>query len=183
MKRIYFLGFLLSLLATAVPAPSAQARTPLTYRMARSIRRVEPDWRYSGGWCTCPPRVRGQVWRDIGIWERDDKQGHRETVKVEIFKAASSEESADWMRRFGSVGPNGSCQTERFQFGDEAYLLKCSTTLKSIFDYERILNYRRGRYIVQVQGGSQEIVERFAKYAIRRLPAGQQIGATKPMRG
>jgi hypothetical protein len=110
------------------------------------------------------------VWRDIGVWEREDKQGHRETVKVEIAKAGSSEESAEWMRLFGGGNPSGSCQTERFQLGDEAYLLKCPTTFKSIFNYERILNYRKGRFIVQVQGGSQEIVERFARYAIMRLP-------------
>jgi hypothetical protein len=164
-KRMYILGLLLSLSTSAVSPLSGQARIPLTNKIARAIRRVEPGWRYNYGWCTCPPSVPGQVWRDIGHWERKDKQGHAEAVNVWIIKAASSEESAEWMRRYAGGGANGSCQIESYQLGDEGYLFKCPTTYKSI------LNYRKGRFLVQVRGDSQEIVERFGRYVVMRLPA------------
>ena len=165
MKRMHILAFLLFLSMSVATPLSAQNRTPLTTIMARSIRRVEPDWRYTYGWCTCPPTVPGQVWRDIGTWERKDRDGNRESVDVWIVKASSSEESADWIHRFGRGGSEGRCQIENYQLGDEAYLLKCPAT------YKIILNYRKDRFIVQVRSDSQKVVERFARYAVMRLPA------------
>jgi hypothetical protein len=165
MKRMYILGFLLLFPMPFAMPLSAQARTPLTTKMARAIRRMEPGWHYSYAWCTCPPTVRGQVWRDIGAWERKDKYGHREFVDVRIVRAASPEESAEWIDRFAHGISHGSCQMESYQLGNEAYLLKCPATYKSI------LNYRKGRFLVQVRGDSQKIVERFGNYAVMRLPA------------
>jgi len=133
--------------------------------MARAVRKFEPTWTYVSGWCTCPPTVPGQVWRDIGTRDRKDKQGRREFVNVEIVKAASTGETADWMRHFGRGSGSGSCSVESYQLGDEAYLFKCPRSFKSI------LNYRKGRFLVRVDGDSQTVVERFAKYAALRLPA------------
>jgi hypothetical protein len=159
------LGFLLLLSVSAAMSLSAQDRIPLTNTIARAIRRTEPGWRYTYGWCTCPPAVRGQMWRDIGHWERKDKYGRSESVEVWIVKAASSDESAEYIDRFAHGISHGSCQMQTYQLGDEAYLLKCPATHKSI------LNYRKGRFIVEVRGDSQEIVERLGNYAVMRLPA------------
>src|SRR5713226_3898425 len=169
MKRMHILGFLLLLSVSAAMPLSAQDRTPLTNTIARAIRRTEPGWRYTYGWCTCPPTVRGQVWRDIGHWERKDKYGRSESVEVWIVKAASSDESAEYIDRFAHGISHGSCQMETYPLGDEAYLLKCPATYKSI------LNYRKGRFIVEVRGDSQEIVERFGNYAVMRLPASKSL--------
>ena len=141
-----------------------QDRTPFTTTMARSIRRMEPGWRYTYGWCTCPPTVPGQVWRDIGTWERKDKEGRGESVEVWIVKAASPKESEDWMQRVGRGGSQESCVVEAYKLGDEAYLLHCPKT------YKNILNLRKGRFIVHVRSDSQELVERFARYVVMRLP-------------
>ena len=164
MKRMHILAFLLLLSMSFATPLSAQIRTPLTTIMARAVRRMEPGWRYSYGWCTCPPTVRGQVWRDIGTWERKDRYGQREFVDVWIVKAASAAETTEWIDRFARGISHGSCQIESYQLGDEAYLFRCPATFKSM------LNYRKGRFLVQVRGDSQEIVERFGKYAIMRLP-------------
>ena len=88
-------------------------------------------------------------------------------MNVEIVKAASIEEAAEWMRHFGGGGGSltGSCQVESYQLRDEAYLFKCSRSFKSI------LNVRKGCFLVRVDGDSQTIVERFAKYVAMRLPA------------
>jgi hypothetical protein len=165
MKRAIFGVCLLLLSASVFADLVAQSRTPVTTTMARTIRRFEPTWRYVGGWCTCPPTVPEQVWRDNGTWDRKDKHGRREFVNVEIVKAGSVEETADWMRHYGGGSGSGSCLVESYHLGDEAYLFKCSRSFKSI------LNYRKGRFLVRVDGDSQTIVERFAKYAVLRLPA------------
>ena len=135
--------------------------------MARNVKRLEPTWRYHSGSCTCPPKVPGQVWRDVATWERKDKRGRRQFVNVEIVKAASTEETAEWMHHFGGGrgGFSGSCRVESYQLGDEAYLFKCSRSFKSQ------LNYRKGRFLITVDGDSQTLVERFAKYTLHVLPA------------
>ena len=165
MKRACFVTLLPLLLGSVSAQLVAQSRTPVTTTIARSIRRLDPTWRYIPGWCTCPPTVPGQVWRDNGTWERTDKHDRREFVDVEIVKAASTQEAADWMRQYGGGSGSSSCLVERHQLGDEAYLFKCPRSYKSI------LNYRKGRFLVRVNGDSQTVVERFAKYTAMRLPA------------
>jgi len=134
--------------------------------MARAIKRVEPGWRYTYGWCTCPRSVSGQVWRDIGTWERTGKDGKRESVDVWVVLAGSAAESEEWMDRWAHVISHTPDQTESYPRGDEAYLSKGPTT------FRRILNCRKGRYLITVRGDSQELVERFAKYALMRLKTG-----------
>jgi hypothetical protein len=82
---------------------------------------------------------------------------------VEIVKAASPEETADWMRRFSAK--SSSCRVEAYPLGDEAFLHTCSRSFKSQ------LNYRKGRFLVTVDGDSQTLVERFAKYTLHAVPA------------
>ena len=164
-KREYLFGSLLALLISVASPFQAQTRIPFTNKMARAVRRVEPGWRYIGGWCSCPPTVPGQVWRDNGTWDRKDKQGRREFVDVEIVLAASAEESAEWIRRFGGGTSSRICQVAKYQMGDEAYLLTCPRSFKST------LNYRKGAFLVRVHGDSQKIVERFGRYTLAQLPA------------
>jgi hypothetical protein len=142
-------------------------RTPTTVVMARNVKRSEPGWRYMGGWCTCPPTVPGQVWRDNATWERRDKLGLRQFVDVEIVKAASSDEAAEWMRRYGGGGgaKSSSCGVETYPLGDEGVLLTCARSFKSQ------LNYRKGPFLIRVRGDSQTLVERFAKYALHVVSA------------
>jgi len=165
MRRILLVVASLLLLGLFAAMPlHAQDRIPLTTTMARSIRRIDPSWRYTWGWCTCPPTVPGQVWRDIGRWERKDKEGRGELVEVWIVKTSSLDESADWMQRVGRGGSQQTCLTETYKIGEEAYLLKCPKT------YKNILNFRKGRFIVHVRSDSQELIARFATYVVRRLP-------------
>jgi hypothetical protein len=131
--------------------------------MARKVKRLEPTWQYIAGVCTCPPTVPGQEWRDIATWERKSKLGYRQFINVEIVKAASTNETANWMRQFGAK--NSSCRVETYPLGDEAFLLTCSQRFKSQ------LNYRRGPFLIRVHGDSQTLVERFAKYTLQVVPA------------
>jgi len=142
-------------------------RTPTTVVMARNVKRSEPGWRYIGGSCTCPPTVPGQVWRDNGTWERKDKFGNRQFVDVEIVKAASSDETVEWMRRYGGAGgtTSSSCRVETYPLGDEGALFTCTRSFKSQ------LNYRKGLFLIRVIGDSQTLVERFARYALHVVPA------------
>jgi hypothetical protein len=121
-------------------------------------------WRYVGGWCTGPPTLSGQVWRDNATWERTNKDGLREFVDVEIVKGSSSDETADWMRRVGS-GNSSSCQVEAYLLGDQGFLLTCPQSFKSQ------LNYRRGPYLFRVRGDSATLVKRFAKYTLSVVAA------------
>ncbi len=162
MRRSILLTCLLSLCAVAFAAQAE--RTPTTLVMARNVQRLEPRWRYVGGWCTCPPTVPRQVWRDNAMWERTDKRGRREFVDVEIVKASSSDETADWMRQFGGA-KSSSCRVETYPLGDEGFLLSCPRSFKSQ------LNYRKGPFLIQVRGDSQTLVERFAKYTLHAVPA------------
>jgi hypothetical protein len=108
--------------------------------------------------------VPGQVWRDNGTWERTDKRGRRESVDVQIVKGSSSEETADWMRRFDRE-KTSSCQVEKYSLGDEGFLSICPRS------YRSELNYRRGPFLVRVRGDSAKLVERFARYTLSVVPA------------
>jgi hypothetical protein len=153
------------LLCVSAAGFAAQAeRTPTTLVMARHLRRLEPTWQYVGGWCTCPPTLSGQVWRDNATWERTNKDGLREFVDVEIVKGSSSDETADWMRRVGS-GNSSSCHVEAYLLGDQGFLLTCPQSFKGQ------LNYRSGPYLVRVRGDSPTLVERFAKYTLSVVAA------------
>jgi hypothetical protein len=98
------------------------------------------------------------------MWEQTDKRGHREFVDVEIVKASSSDETADWMRHFGGA-KSSSCRVETYPLGDEGVLLTCPRSFKSQ------LNYRKGSFLVRVHGDSSTVVERFAKYALSIVSA------------
>jgi hypothetical protein len=132
--------------------------------MARKVKRLEPRWRYVGGWCTCPPTVPRQVWRDNATWERTGKSGRREFVNVEIVKASSSDETEDWMQHFGGA-KIPSCRVETYPLGDEGFRLTCPRSFKSQ------LNYRKGPFLVRVRGDSSTLVDRFAKYTLSVVPA------------
>jgi hypothetical protein len=82
---------------------------------------------------------------------------------VRIVKAASLEETADWMQHNGAK--SSTCRVQPYSFGDEAYLHECSGIRKSV------LNYRKDHFLVVVRGDSQTLVERFAKYTLKVLPA------------
>jgi hypothetical protein len=157
-------SILLCMFGVCLSGPAQQTqRTPTTFLMARQVKRIQPGWRFVGGWCTCPPLVPGQIWRDNATWERKDRRGQREFVSVEIVKASSTEETAKWMRQFGTKG--SSCSTETISLGDEGYLLTCPRSFKSQ------LRYRKGQYLVNVDGDSRVLVERFANYTLKVVPA------------
>jgi hypothetical protein len=162
MQRTLVLTCLLSVCAVAFAVQGD--RTPTTLVMARNVKRLEPRWRYVGGWCTCPPTVPRQVWRDNATWERTGKSGRREFVNVEIVKASSSDETEDWMQHFGGA-QIPSCRVETYPLGDEGFRLTCPRSFKSQ------LNYRKGPFLVRVRGDSSTLVDRFAKYTLSVVPA------------
>jgi hypothetical protein len=139
--------------------------SPITTELARAIKRKEPGWGYTPGVCTCPPLVRSQLSHDVGIWVRKDEEGNRESISIDIYKIAITEEAVEYMNDIGRGRHGTRCQLEVYELGDEGYVFKCPSSFKSV------VYYRKGDFIVQVSGDSQDIVERFARYALAGLPA------------
>ena len=143
------LAVLISAFAGRTGAMQIPVMAPLTTRLAREIKHKEPSWRYTAGWCTCPPLVSGQLSHDVDSWERKDREGNRELLDMDIYKISTAEEASEWIRRFGRGDFGKGCEVEKYQLGDEAYLLKCPRRFKSI------LYYNKSNFIVAVTGDSQ----------------------------
>jgi hypothetical protein len=105
------------------------------------------------------------VSHDVGSWERKDEEGNREFVDIDIYKIAITEEAVEYMNDIGRGRHGTRCQLGGYELGDGGYVFKCPSSFKSV------IYYRQGDFIVQVSGDSQDITERFARYALAGLPA------------
>ena len=97
--------------------------------------------------------------------------GKRKVISMEIYKIATVEEAAEWISGFKDGRSGMACLVKNYQLGDEAYLLDCLDEPRNTVSIRSSIKYRKGKFIVGVSGGSQDIVERFAKYALEALPA------------
>ena len=156
------LVLLLSICAATVPA--AQSLSPIAARVARAIRSREPNWRYDPVVCLCPT-VPGQLSRDTGSLVRRAHNGAETSVGIDIYQMESVEIAADWVGSIprGRLGPR--CRVESYWLGDEAYLLHCPSS------YRNILYYRKGNFVVELRGNSQNLVERLARASVMGFPA------------
>ena len=159
------LALLLSLLSihAAMPQPAAQPLSPIAARVARAIRSREPGWHYGPLVCQCPI-VPGQLSRDSGYLVRRARSGTEESVGIDIFRMESAELAADWIGGIGrgSLGPR--CRVESYRLGNEAYLLHCPSS------YRSILYFRKGSFVVELRGDSPKLVERLARASVMGLP-------------
>jgi hypothetical protein len=154
--------------ATGQSTPQQERIT--TAEVAEAVDAKESGWDFIPGVCTCPPLVKGQKSQSDGSWERKAKGRGREVVFMEIYEIGSAEEATEWMRGFAKKELGATCQVERSMLGDEAYRLDCPIDLRNTVKANISIFLRKGNYIVEVRGGVGETVERFAKYALSRLP-------------
>ncbi len=163
MRSLSLFFLALSLLAQTAPPQNVRVMSPLTTGLAHAIKGQEPQWHYIASGCSCPQLVPGQVSHDVGSWER--RVGNqREFVYMDVYVVPSAAVAADWMAKFSRGEFGLVCKIERFELGEEAYLLTCPKR------HHFFVNYRRGRTIVEVSGDARGDVERFAKHAFKLLP-------------
>jgi hypothetical protein len=168
--------FPLLLLFGFFPAPCVAQALPmarLTPKIARSIKRKEPEWRYIMGFCTCPPLLPSQVNDDLAVWNRKRANGTRERVGLQIYTIGSRSEAVDFMKNFASGRYRGHSRIYEYQLGDEAFLLDYSdvktgpnVTLKNPLS----LWIRQGNFVLNIYGELPGTVLRFARYALTNLP-------------
>jgi hypothetical protein len=159
-----FISLLLALiLVLQTPAAKVQPMSPLTTGLAHAIKKQEPDWQYTPGVCTCPELVPHQVSHDVGVWDRI-VNGKRQDILMDVYVVPSPSEATEWMGKFSRHEFGISCQMEKFEVGEEGYLLTCPKT-----HYYHI-HYRKGRAIVEVSSDLKADTERFARYASELLP-------------
>jgi len=90
-------------LALCLPS-SSLAQVPakrLTTKVAVSIKKKEPEWRYVMGFCTCPPLLPSQISDDVASWFRGRVDSRSESVAIEIYLIGNKKEAIDFVSRFG----------------------------------------------------------------------------------
>ena len=152
------------------PQQEAQVKRVTTAEVAEAVDAKESGWDFIPGVCTCPPLVKGQKSQSDGSWERKAKGRGREVIFMEIYEIGSAEEGTEWMKGFDKRELGAACKIEKSILGDEAYLLDCPISRRDTVKANISVFIRKGKYIVEVRGGVGETVERFAKYALSRLP-------------
>ena len=101
------------------------------------------------------PRVRHHYETE---WVRKGKAGQRESINIDFYEVASSTDAAQWMTRFDRGELSKDWQANRYELGDEAYLLNYRNGSRySIY-------FRKNHIVVEVSGTALKGVERFAKY-------------------
>lgn len=142
-------------------------------KIAQSIKRKEPEWRYTIGFCTCPPLLPSQVANDVAQWDRKRANGTREVVAMQIYTIASRTEAIDFMKKFASGRYQGHSRIYKYQLGDEAFLLDYSdvkTESNVILKNPMTLWIRQGNFVIIIYGELPGVVLRFAHYALTNLP-------------
>ena len=136
----------------------AQGESHLVTTVEHAIKEKEPKWQYIRGICTCPPLIPTQTRVDVTEWVRKGKAGQRESINIDFYEVASSADAAQWMTRFDRGEVSKDWQANRYELGDESYLLKYRNGSRySIY-------FRKNHIVVEVSGTALKGVERFAKY-------------------
>jgi len=169
--RILLTSLILLLCGQSAPQRDPQLKRITTAEVAEAVDAKESGWDFIPGVCTCPPLVKGQKSQSDGSWERKAKGRGREVIFMEIYEIESAKEGTEWMKGFDKRELGAACKVEKSMLGDEAYLLDCPIDFRNTVKANISIFLRKGKYIVEVRGGVGETVERFARYALSRLPA------------
>jgi len=97
------------------------------------------------------------------VWDRK-VDGKRQDVLMDVVVAPTAVVAIDWMGKFSRREFGSYCEMEKFDLGEDAYLLTCPKP-----HYYHI-QYRKGRAIVEVSSDLKADTERFARYAFKLLP-------------
>ena len=156
----------------------------LTPKIARSVKRKEPQWRYLMGFCECPPLLPSQLADDFAEWERKRANGTQERVAMQIYTIASRTEAIDFMKNFASGRYQGHSRMNKYQLGDEAFLLDYSAV--NIDPNANLKNpitlwIRRDNFVLNIDGELPGTVIRFARYALANLPVRQPTTIFTPI--
>jgi hypothetical protein len=144
----------------------AQDESPLVVRVERTIKNIEPNWRYIRGIQSGRvPRVPSEKILVTSLWERKRKNGKREGVSVNIYEVSSASEAKSWLNPIGGGEVASGWKVEKYQIGDEAYLSKFQNGRR----YS--LHFRKNNIVVEVSGESSDSVKRFAQYVVSGITA------------
>jgi hypothetical protein len=145
--------------ALAAQAPAELGPEHAIFR--RAVANMEAkgsEWRFIPAVCTCPPLMREQVGVAIGTWQRNSPDGLSDLVSVSVYAIKTSNAASRYMqvRRSGRQLPDG-WTLQRTGFAVDAY----AAVYKDARRYG--LTFRKGRFIVDVNGGNEAEVETFAR--------------------
>jgi hypothetical protein len=141
-----------------------QAQTPLVAKVENAIRSAEPEWRCTRGILNAtPPLIANEKPLEISTWTHTSKSGKRESVEVNIFKVDSRSDASVSLSpvREGNIAPGWIAQ--RFQIGDEGYLITYNKGSRFAIDF------RRDTKIVRVSSDSLRLAKRFALLVAAQL--------------
>src|SRR5215510_8933573 len=160
---------LVGLLTAHQVASAAQDIRPeelILDRTAAAIRNAEPEWRFIGGICTCPPLVDEQLGVAVGTLNRS-LNGSSDHISVDIYSIATGRLRRGWIysRLHGNVAKG--CSVTDYKLGDDA-------TMATYFDTSQGLSYygitfRKGRFVASINGQSRDTVERFARFPLTAM--------------
>src|SRR5207253_2750559 len=117
---------MLSLAGPTTCISQTQLNARVTMKVAQSVKRKEPGWRFVMGVCTCPPLLPSQLFDDVAQWDRKRADGRREHVGMQIYRIGAQKEIIDFMKGFGTQRWTGGARVQRYDLGDEAYLIDVS---------------------------------------------------------
>ena len=92
---------------------------------------------------------------------------------MQIYTIASPLEAIDFMKHFGDGRYQGHSRMEKYQLGDEAFLLDYSavnTDPNAKLKNPITLWIRQANFILEIDGELPGSVIRFARYALTSLP-------------
>jgi hypothetical protein len=140
----------------------------LTIKVAGSIKKKEPDWRYVMGFCTCPPLLPSQISDDVADWFRKRVDSTSEQVAMQIYMIGNQKEAVDFMSRFSSGRFRAHSVIHKYELGDEAFLIEYSAEdIKNPIQ----LWMRKDKFVIHIDGALPGTVIRFAQYALKDLPS------------
>jgi hypothetical protein len=146
-----------------------RATQAILERARVAASKKEPQWEYIAGICDCPPFFPDERKVIDGSWEQKGGTGTTD-IHVGIHEVGSCEGLAGWLGRLTRGGKAwGRWNAEKYDLGDEAYLLTQSDERKISPNYE--LYVRVNNLLVEVGGNSLPDVERFAKYVVAEIHA------------
>jgi hypothetical protein len=97
---------------------------------------------------------------------------------MQVYTIASRTEAIDFMKKFATGRYQGRSRMQKYQLGDEAFLLDYSDVktepnvkLKNPIS----LWIRQGNFVINIDGELPGTVLRFARYALTNLPSNQPI--------
>ncbi len=166
MLKATCLSLIMMILVCVPSVLKAQSESSLVSRVEQVIRNKEPEWKCSRGIQSGRvPVVPSERTLLVSLWERKRKNGARESVSVNLYEVESPSEGATWLRPMGEGKVAAGWKVEKFEIGDEAYLLKFQNGRR------HSLYFRKENIIVEISGESLSRVKKFAQYVVSQIAA------------